>query len=234
MMQWVGVLLVVSLLCGGFCQSEEECAMVGIGLAPVLAPCRQSVPACVAIGLDQFTPAFCSESGRGPFDNFLACERRPFTDQIFGAICGGPSCAGADKSFSECGSLDGMRCYDNDVVSQNNGTNAFEACLCSTEGRNASCPMDCANQLQQLVDDVGCCVNTALYSLFFSTCNGGSDDGTDFQGVVDALKSLFDMCDVDLPASCLHPFSISNRSKSKITEAGLLISCFMFLVTCIL
>jgi hypothetical protein len=90
--------------------------------------------------------------------------------------------------------------------------------------------MDCANQLQQLVDDVGCCVNTALYALFFSTCNGGSDDGTDFQGVVDALNSLFNMCDVDLPASCLHPFS----SKSKITEAGLLISCFMFLVTCIL
>lgn len=209
----LSVVVIATLLCGGSCQSDEQCLTVRAGLQPVLNPCRESVQSCVEsdISFSMFTGLFCVDGARTQFNNFLQCEGRPFTDQIFGAICGGPNCAG-DQPFSACQPTEGERCYDEAVVSRNLGAAAFDACLCSNESQSSTdpeCPAECGAQLQELVEDVGCCVNTALYSFYFSTCGDSDGGGTDFQAPVDILNSLFDACDISLPASCLHPFSSS-------------------------
>ena len=201
------------LLGGGNCQ-VNDCDLVSEGLEPVLAPCRTSVETCVTeASFATFTGVFCRSEARNQFNNFLDCEGRPFTDQIFGAICGGPSCAGPDQTFSQCEPGEGERCYDDPVVGRNSGTAAFEACLCSNDSQsstNPECPAECAEELEQLVDDVGCCVNTGVYAFHFGTCGDSPDEGTDFQANVDVLNSLFDACGVPLPATCLHPFSVTD------------------------
>ena len=191
----------------GNCQ--DDCNLVRVGIDPILAPCRTSVEACVEDGADfeRFSTIF---SGLEARFQLLRCEGRPFTDQIFAGICGGPSCAGPNQTFSECAPGVGERCYEDAVVSQNNGTAAFEACLCSNDSQtsaNPVCPAECAAELERLVEDVGCCVNSAVYSFYFGTCVDSPDEGTDFQANVRVLSSLFVACDVTLPGSCLHPFS---------------------------
>ena len=202
------------LLAGGNCQ-VNDCDLVRVGLEPVLAPCRTSVETCVSseASFATFTDVFCRSEARNQFNNFLDCEGRPFTDQTFGAICGGPSCAGPNQTFSQCELGEGERCYDDPVVGRNSGTAAFEACLCSNNSQsstNPECPTECAEELEQLVDDVGCCVNTGVYAFYFGTCGDSPDEGTDFQANVDVLNSLFDACGVPLPATCLHPFSVTD------------------------
>ena len=140
----------------GNCQ--DDCNLVRVGIDPILAPCRTSVEACVEDGADfeRFsTMIFCRGEARFQL-NFLRCEGRPFTDQIFAGICGGPSCAGPNQTFSECAPGVGERCYEDAVVSQNNGTAAFEACLCSNDSQtsaNPVCPAECAAELERLVED---------------------------------------------------------------------------------
>lgn len=219
--------LIATLLKGGDCQTQEQCELVRVGIAPVLAPCRTSVDACInapEVNFPTFASTFCPRQARNSFDSFLICEGRGFTDQIFGGICGGPSCAGPDQTFSECAPEEGQRCYNEAVVENNNGTAAFEACLCSNSSQNSTnpeCSAECARELEQLVEDVGCCVNTAVYSFYFSTCGDSPDEGNNFQLNVDVLNSLFDACGVDLPATCLHTFSGRGTSAaSMVTTAG--------------
>ena len=129
------------LLAGGNCQVNDDCDLVRVGLEPVLAPCRTSVETCVIeASFATFTDVFCRSEARNQFNNFLDCEGRPFTDQIFGAICGGPSCAGPDQTFSQCEPGEGERCYDDPVVGRNSGTAAFEACLCSNNSQSSTNP----------------------------------------------------------------------------------------------
>ena len=204
------VLCLALIATPGNCQ--DDCNLVRVGIDPILAPCRTSVEACVEDGADfeRFSTIFCRGEARFQFENFLRCEGRPFTDQIFAGICGGPSCAGPNQTFSECAPGVGERCYEDAVVSRNNGTAAFEACLCSNDSQasaNPVCPAECAQELERLVEDVGCCVNSAVYSFYFGTCGDSPDEGTDFQANVCVLSSLFVACDVTLPESCLHPFS---------------------------
>lgn len=223
------VLVTASLLSAGIAQ--DGCETVRTGLAPALAPCRESVRSCVEnedLGFETNLRAFCLEQARPLYNNFLRCEGAQFTNQIFGAICGGPSCAG-EQTFASCQPEDGARCYNDAVISVNEGGAAFEACLCSNSSQNSSspwCPMECADQLQQLVDDVGCCLNTAVYSFYFSTC--GSSDGLAIEAPVTVLNNLFDACNIALPASCLHPFSPSSGG-STVTGTYLLVFGVLFL-----
>ena len=108
----------------------------------------------------------------------------------------------------------GTRCYDDPVVGRNNGTAAFEACLCSNESQsstNPECPAEYAEELEQLVNDVGCCVNTGVYAYYFGTCGDSPDEGTDFQANVRVLRDLFGACDVTLPAIVASILSAGHR-----------------------
>lgn len=226
------MLVTASLLSAGSCQTAEECAGVNSGLAPALSPCRQSVTSCVEneeLNLGQISGIFCSEAARRQYSNFLACEGlfgEGFTDQIFGAICGGPNCT-IGQSFSSCRPAEGDRCFEG-VVDVNDGSAAFEACLCSNQSQSSAspwCPTECAIQLQQLVRDVGCCLNTVVYSFYFSTC--GDSDGLAAGASVTVINNLFNACNLTLPASCLHPFSSGTDttdpgSGSTIITSGLL------------
>lgn len=201
----------------------QDCQSVEAGLEPILSPCRESIASCVvAQDLPGISTLFCTPEAEMQFNSFLGCTNRTFSDQIFGAICGGPSCT--EGSFSNCQPGVGDRCFEQ--VSLNNGVAAYQACMCSNESLSMlQCPTNCRSELQQLVEDIGCCTNTALYVYFFSTCGFQATGASS----LDTIDGLFRACDLTLPPSCLHPFSAPSASVSN-TVSTLLIICFSLLV----
>ena len=202
------VCVFAALLCVASCQ--EDCVTVDAGLRPLLDPCVESVETCVTPtenrNLDTFNGIFCISQAQTQYDNFLRCTNQSFTDQIFGGICGGPDCAIGDGPFTNCAPAQGSRCYNVALRNDATATAALESCLCSNDGQSSSqpnCTAECAEDLQQLVNDVGCCVNSVIYAYLFSTCG---DQDTDIPLLI--LNNLFDSCSVTLPDACLNPFGI--------------------------
>ena len=105
--------------------------------------------------------------------------------------------------FADCQQTED-RCFER--VTDNDGTAAFEACMCANANQSSTTPTcsdECREELEQLVEDMGCCANTSLYAYYFSTCG---DLGVDPS--LQVLDNLYAACEVDLPDSCLHPFSL--------------------------
>ena len=78
----------------------------------------------------------------------------------------------------------GQPCYE--AFQLNNGSRAFDVCRNIDE----TCTDSCRTELQNLIADVGCCVNSFVYG-FLNTGNG----------------CIFDTCGVTSPGFCPHPFN---------------------------
>ncbi len=195
--------LLSTVLAGAVHAQSEDCSGVDSGLSAILGPCRSSVSLCVTSqNLPQVSSIFCLPNARTQYNNFLECTNTTFTDQIFGAICGGEnsSCASFEETADETTSTPFEKCFEG--VDRNDGTDVFQYCDCSVLNSPSdpkACPLACRESLEDFVDDVGCCSNTALYVYFFSNC----DSSLSLQNI----DRLFQACNLTLPSSCLHPFS---------------------------
>lgn len=225
------VLVLAALLRACTCQSDG-CEDVDEGLNPILGVCRESVRSCVQQDdqdLAQFSGFFCIDRAVNAFNSFLTCTNRTFSDQIFGAICGNFNCTRDEDPnviFADCQQTED-RCFE--TVFDNDGTAAFEACMCSNESQSANsptCSEECRMQLELLVSDVGCCVNTALYAYYFSTCG---DLGVNPS--LEILNTLYAACNVDLPATCLHPFSVTENPTEDAQVISSVLSILLFFTT---
>ncbi len=210
-----------------------NCDSVRTGLEPALEPCRSSVTECVnspSFDLVRVGALLCEPVQEGQFNNFRTCTNRSFTDQIYATICSGANCSTAQQqsSFFDCEIPDRERCYN--VPEINNGDAAFTACMCASEDQTFStCSAECRAELEQLVEDIGCCAHAAIYTFFFSTCGNADDVDTP----LDTINALFDVCDVTLPPTCLHPFTMIPGGGSLAITAellGLFISLFAFML----
>ena len=184
-------------------QPQQVCDGVREGLAAILEPCRSGVSACVSSqNLTALSQLFCVPNARSQFNTFLECQGQLNTDQTFASFCSGESCT--REPFVDC-TID-EKCYQ--IVNRNLGTAVYETCQCSSiDGFNqtlSNCSTNCANELQDLVDDLGCCANTIPYALRYSTCGV---EGQNFQD--DRIVDLFSACNVELPAPCIHIFNNS-------------------------
>ena len=178
---------------------DDDCNEVQSGLSVILDPCRQSVQSCVAAtDLAGTSALFCLPEARRQYNNFLECSGVTFTNQVFGALCSGANCT--EGPFAKC--VIGSKCFEQ--VGLNTGVRAYETCQCSSNQTLdeilTECPLGCAAELEQLVNDQGCCSNTTPYVLYFSTC-GVQEANSD-----DAIGRLFEVCNVTLPDSCYQPF----------------------------
>lgn len=211
---------------------QDDCNNVDIGLESILAPCSQSVTECVtARNLAGLSEIFCIPKARMQFENFNRCTNGNFSNQIFGALCGGSECMGAGGI---CGTAD-MKCFE--MVDVNNATEVFKDCMCdsppSPNQNQLSCPSStCKNSLQELVRDVGCCTNTVLYVFYLNSCVRSPSSSTFTQ---DGLGRLFEACDIPFPSSCPHLFSAlsgspsGSRSTRVSSEQWLILAFAMFL-----
>ena len=76
-------------------RGQDDCAGVETGLKPILDPCTRSVAECVtAQNLKALGAIFCLPKAEMQFNNFNKCTSRNFSDQLFGALCGGSDCSG--------------------------------------------------------------------------------------------------------------------------------------------
>ena len=188
---------------------DDDCDDVQSGLSQILDPCRQSVQTCVeAMDLAATSALFCLPEARRQYNNFLECSGPTFTNQVFGALCSGANCT--EGPFVEC--VIDAKCFEE--VGLNTGVQAYETCQCNSNQTLdeilTECPMGCAAELEQLMNDQDCCVNTTPYVLYFSTCGSQTVDSND------AIYRLFDVCNVTLPNSCYQPFQ--DTSASAITK----------------
>ena len=207
-------------------QPGGGCSSVNAGLDPILAPCRESVSRCVtAQNLTGISGLFCQPKARSDFNEFERCTNRTYSDQVFGAICGGPDCSESQGPFVDC---QGRRCFE--VVGTNEGTAAFGSCNCSTGELSSllqDCPSQCRSDLQQLVDDLGCCSNSVIYVYYFSTCGNRGNPS------LDTLPRLMEVCNVTFPQPCLHTFSDNgacNTWNNLLTLVFVLMNTFLQLI----
>ena len=178
---------------------DNDCGEVQSGLSQILDPCRQSVQSCImAVDLPGLSALFCLPEARNQYNNFLECSGTLFTNQVFGALCSGANCT--EGPFAECEV--GERCFEQ--VGLNTGVQAYETCQCNSDQTLdeilRECPLGCAAELEQLMNDQGCCLNTTPYVLYFSTC------GAQIANSNDAIERLFGVCNVTLPNPCYQPF----------------------------
>ena len=165
----------------------------------------RSATECVTVAdLDTFSSLFCVPMAKMQFENFERCAGT-FSSQIFGALCGGSNCTGVGGTCDQ-------RCFE--TVDSNNALEVFNECMC---GSKASTDLPgfpsstCKGALQELVSDVGCCVNSVIYNLYLNICSGCASSSLLVQ---DGLFRLFTKCDVPFRASCPHPFSNLSASSS--------------------
>ena len=189
------VAFVICTFCVWEVLGQDDCAGVESGLTPILEPCTRSVLDCVTSqNLPGLGAIFCLPQAEMQFNNFKRCTNANFTNQLFGALCGGLEC------MSTC--PDGAYCYD--LVSNNNGTRVFEECNCASPKLDQQCPsVGCKQALEELLEDVGCCTNSLLYAFYLNQCV--VTNGTLF--TQNGLARLFNACNVIYPESCTHPFS---------------------------
>ena len=189
-------------------RGQDDCADVETGLKPILDPCTRSVAECVtAQNLKALGAIFCLPKAEMQFNNFNKCTSRNFSDQLFGALCGGSDCSGTGGA---CVAGD-ILCYQ--IVDRNNATKVFEECNCASPSPDQQCPsVSCKESLEELVEDVGCCTNSLLYAFFLNECKVNSPGSTLF--TQDGLARLFVACNVTYPSACRHPFSLDNKTNS--------------------
>ena len=177
-------------------QIDDECDGVDEGLAGILQQCRQGTEACLASqDLSGLGGLFCTLDAQVNFETFRRCTNVTYSDQIFSILCSGPECYRPDPCTDTCISR----------VASNTGEAAFDACCAGNSFASTieSCAVDanntCADALQDLVDDLECCVNSSPYAYYFSTCQASL--------ALDAIEELYEACNVTLPDSCQHTFS---------------------------
>ena len=95
-----------------------------------------------------------------------------------------------DRTAFYCGENQRRQaCYE--AFQLNNGSQVLAAC----RNISATCTDSCRTELQNLIADVGCCVNSFVYR-FLNTANG----------------CIFDTCGVTAPSFCPHLFRTVNQS----------------------
>lgn len=216
--------LVIMLSLTSTLAQRDNCDDVQSGLVQILDPCRQSVQTCVeAMNLAATSALFCLPEARRQYNNFLECSGPDFTNQVFGALCSGANCT--QGPFAECVFED--RCFEQ--VGLNTGVRAYETCQCNSnltlDGILSDCPLGCASDLEQLMNDQDCCVQTTPYVLYFSTCGSQEEDSND------AINRLFNACNVTLPDPCYQPFQDSSSIKTVQVTAVLMLTMTVAAVT---
>lgn len=224
-MKYLNTLVLALCLLPAMAQ-DSDCDEVQTGLSQILDPCRQSVQSCVeAVDLAGTSALFCRPEARGQYSNFLECSGDLFTNQVFGALCSGANCT--EGPFADC--VVGAKCFEQ--VSLNSGVQAYETCQCNSNQTLdeilSECPLGCAAELEQLVNDQGCCSNTTPYVLYFSTCGAQTPNSND------AIGRLFSVCNVTLPDPCYQLFQDESSSASVMvkTTVGLLVILLAFSAT---
>ena len=195
-MRTVTVLLVTLVFCtaegreGGLVkrQTPEDCAIVSSQLNGSATACLRGPIACVeASNFETFVDPLLCVPGSGTrerYDTFVGCQGQGFADEIWGGICGGPQGA------------EGPRCYT--FVNQNiNDLAASAIAGCCPPADN--CSDECTTRLTTLSDQLGCCTQTSIYTIYFRTCGGNA-----------TLQSLYESCNVTLEDPCLHLYSGGN------------------------
>ena len=213
---------VISLiLMVGFSYGHDDCAEVSEGLKPIFAPCMRSATECATVAdLDTFSSLLCVPMAKMQFENFERCTGT-FSAQIFSALCGGSNCTGVGGTCDH-------RCFE--TVDSNNASEVFNEYMCGSKASTGlpGCPSStCKGALQELVSDVGCCVNSVIYTLYLNICSGSANSSLLDQ---DGLFRLFTKCDVPFPASCPHPFSNLSGSSSmkEVSIAWLILTIVAF------
>ena len=188
------------------CYAQSDCSPVEDGLEIIFEPCGNSVKECImAKDLTGLSAIFCSDDARMLYEDFLRCSGQTFSNLVFGALCGGTSCTGVNGT---CVSGD-QKCFES-VLDSNNASEVFENCMCASQALANGCPdSTCTSALQELVNDVGCCANSLLYSIYLDNCVESDSNIFSMNG----LTTLFEDCNVTLPSSCPHPFLLPNSSQ---------------------
>ena len=120
-------------------------------------------------------PAFCIPACQSLVDLEIECIGRSTVEYYASYYCGEND--------------QGKKCYE--ALQSNNGTQAFDEC----NGNGNTCTSACAMALQDLIDSVGCCASSIVYSDLNNGNNG---------------RSFFDTCDITIPKYCPHRFQNKN------------------------
>ena len=157
--------------------ADSECEDVTAGLNAVLSACLLGTRQCLEVAmLGSLGDLLCVAEGVSSYQTLVRCEGQTSADQTYATICGGP------------------RCYE--LIPFNYGEEAYSACCGVNSTIPGSCSPECKEELEQLKDEVKCCVYSTPYLLYFSTCGEGI-----------TLETLYETCDVELPATCEHLFT---------------------------
>ena len=197
-MRLVTLLVVTLVFCTGearedaLVRRQEECDVVTAQLEPVVTACLAGPLACVVeADFEDFVDPFLCTPGAGTrerYDTFVECRGQLFADEIWGGTCGGPQ------------GSSGRRCYTFvDQSIDDLASSAIAAC-CPVNVTADNCSDECATQLETLSTQLGCCTQTAVFTIFFQTCDGST-----------TLRSLYEFCEVSLEEPCLHLYSTGTK-----------------------
>ena len=152
---------------------NEECRNIILSVVNLLGN-FQNVTASA-----MFARASCVPACQSSYDLQVTCVGQLISDERVSFYCGENAMAQA--------------CYQ--ALQTNNGDQAVAAC--NNNGDN--CTESCRTELQTLITDVGCCVNSFPYSRL--NTNGGA---------------IFTNCGVNMPGFCPHLFRTEDQSNSRV------------------
>lgn len=183
--------------------SRRECqvlqANIFSGLQFVDEECRNSVLPAINFLTDiqdvtvprMAATAICIPACQSFYDLQVRCEGETVADNRTTFYCG--------ENLME------QACYE--AFQVNNGSRAFAAC----RNNGDNCTQSCADELQNLNSDVGCCVNSFAYGFL-----NAPDD------------CIYDTCGVPRPGFCPHLFNSQVPTTTEPTAAGMFTSRLCF------
>lgn len=178
--------------------SRRECEVLQVNAISSLQfadeECRNSILPVIDLFDQNVTvgaTALCTPACQSSYDLELKCVGQPVADNRTAFYCGE--------------NVMGQACYE--AYQLNDGSRALAAC--SNIGDN--CTTTCANELQTLVSDVGCCVNTFVYGYL-----NAPDD------------CIYDTCGIPRPGFCPHLFNSQVPPTPESTAAGKFTSWLCF------
>ena len=175
--------------------SRRECEVLQAnlfsGLQFVGEECRNSVLPAINFLTDiqnvtvprMAATAICIPACQSFYDLQVKCEGETVTDNRTSFYCGE--------------NVMGQACFE--AFQLNNGSRAFAACRNNSD----NCTQSCAEELQNLNSDIGCCVNSFAYGFL-----NAPDD------------CIYDMCGVPRPGSCPHLFNSQVPTTTEPTAGG--------------
>ena len=152
---------------------DEECRDIILPIVNLLGN-FQNVTAS-----EIFARASCVPACQSSYDLQVTCIGRLISDERFSFYCGENGMAQA--------------CYQ--AFQTNNGDQAVTAC----NNNRDICTESCRTELQTLINNVGCCVNSFPYSRL--NANGGA---------------IFTNCGLNMPGFCPHLFRTEDQSNSRV------------------